>query len=109
MDITNRGSLNDLFEKVAKSARKGKYLTKDKYEKLRAKVSQEVIKAIEVNNFKCCVNLNRMELLTLSEKTSTTYLCIIFLMKSSNKLACKLCADFKYDCSYYLNIVFSSL
>lgn len=48
MDIANRGNVQDIFERIAKKARKGKFLTKDAYEKYRAKVSQEVTKAIEV-------------------------------------------------------------
>ena len=49
MDVAAKPNIQELFQKVAKTARKGKYLTKDKYEKLRASVSQEVIKAIEVS------------------------------------------------------------
>ena len=69
MDITNKGSLQEVFEKVAKAARKGKYLTKEKYEKLRAQVSQEVIKAIEVKRLNYLCNLNRTVPLTLLERT----------------------------------------
>jgi len=48
MDIAGRTNIQEIFEKVAKTARKGEFLSKEKYDKLRAKISQEVTKAIEV-------------------------------------------------------------
>lgn len=50
MDIAGRTNIQEIFEKVAKTARKGEFLSKEKYDKLRAKISQEVTKAIEVKH-----------------------------------------------------------
>ncbi len=49
MDISGEESIPDIFEKITKDIRKGKYFTKQMYEKYRAKVSQEVTKAIDGN------------------------------------------------------------
>ena len=51
MDIVDKESIQEIFEKITKAARKGKFLSKEKYQKYRAKVSQEVTKAIEVRIF----------------------------------------------------------
>ncbi len=41
MDIAGKESIQYILEKITKDTRKGKYLTKQKYEKYRAKVSQK--------------------------------------------------------------------
>ena len=50
MDIVGKASIQEIFEKIGKKARKGKFLTKKDYDKYRAKVSQEVTKSIEVKH-----------------------------------------------------------